>query len=82
MVRHEITDTIGIDIGAMIIVHRGDKQNLQQLLGAPETALPLHTGEQLDFLMMRNFIMQNITKQIFCFVTVLSYVTVSVKNER
>ena len=82
MVRNKIIDPIGIDIGAMIIVHRGDKQDLQQLLGAPKTALPLHTGEQLDLLMMRNSILKNITKQTFCFFTVLSYVTMSVKNEK
>ena len=74
-------NTIGIDIEAMIIVHCGDKQNLQWLLGAPKTTLPLHTGEQLDLLMMRNSIMKNITKQIFCFVTI-PYVTVLVKNEK
>src|ERR1700720_1255004 len=31
MVRNEIVDTIGINVEAMIIVHRGDKQNLQWL---------------------------------------------------
>ena len=82
MVRNEIVDTIRIDVEAMIIIHRGDKQNLQWLLGDPETVLPLYTGEQLDLLMMRNFIIRNITKQIFCFITILSYVTVSVKNEK
>ena len=66
----------------MIIVHRGDKQNFQWLLRDPETVLPLYTGEQLNLLMMRNSIMRNTTKQIFCFVTILSYVTVSVKNEK
>ena len=82
MVRNKIVDTIRIDIEAMLIIHRGDKQNLQWLLGDPETVLPLYTGDQLDLLMMRNSIMMNIMKQIFCFITVLSYVTVSVKNEK
>ena len=82
MVENEIIDPIGIDTGAMIIVHRGDKQNLQWFLGDPETTLPLYTKEQLDLLMMRNSITKNIIKQIFCFITVYSYVTVSVKNEK
>ena len=82
MVRNEIIDPIRIDIGAMIIVHHGDKQDLQWLLGDPEIVLPLCTGEQLDLLMMRNSIMRNITKQIFCFIAVLAYMTMSVKNEK
>ena len=45
MVRNKIVNTIGVDIEAMIIVHRGDKQNLQWLLRDPETVLPLlHRG--------------------------------------
>src|ERR1700720_3261426 len=59
----------------------GDKPNLQWFPGDPETTLPLYTEEQLDLLMMRNAITKNITKQTFCFITILSYVTVSVKNE-
>src|ERR1700720_254616 len=73
MVKNEIIDPIGIDTGAMIIVHRGDKQNLQWFLRDPETTLPLYTEEQLDLPMMRNSIMRNIMKQTFCFITVLTY---------
>ena len=82
MVKNKIIDPIGIDTGVMIIVHHGDKQNLQWFPGNPETTIPLYTEEPLDLLMMRNSIMKNITKQIFCFITVLSYVTMSVKNEK
>ena len=82
MVKNKIIDPIRINTGAMIIVHCGDKQNVQWFPGDPETTLPLYTEEQLDLLMMRNLIMKNIMKQIFCFVAVFSYVTVSVKNEK
>ena len=82
MVRNEIVDAIRIDVEAMIIIHREDKQNLQWLLGDPEAFLPLYTREQLDPLMMRNLAMKNIMKQTFCFVIVPSYVTVLVRNER
>ena len=82
MVRNEIVDTIRIDVEAMIIIHHGDKQNLQWLLRDPEAILPLYTGKQLDLLMMRNSITKNITKQTFCFITILSYVMVLVRNEK
>ena len=82
MVENEIINPIGIDTGVMIIVHRGDKQNLQWFPRDPETTLPLYTEEPLDLLMMRNSTMKSIMKQTFCFVIVPSYVTVSVKNER
>ena len=82
MVENEIVNPIRIDTGMMTIIHHGDKQNRQWLLGDPETILPLYPGEQFDLLMMRNLIMKNITKQTFCFVTVLSYMTVSVKNKK
>ena len=82
MVENKIIDLIGIDTEVMIIVHRGDKQNLQWFLRDPETTLPLYTEEQLDLLMMRNLIMKNTMKQTFCFITVLSYMTVWVKNEK
>ena len=43
MVENEIIDPIGIDTGAMIIVHHGDKQNLQWFPRDPKTTLPLDT---------------------------------------
>ena len=82
MVENEIIDPIRIDTGAMIIIHCTGKQNLQWFPRDPETTLPLYTEKQLNLLMMRNWIMKNIMKQIFCFVTVLSYMTVLVKNEK
>ena len=82
MVMNEIVNTIGIDIGAMIIVHCGDKQNLQWFSRDPETTIPLYTEEPLDLLTMRNSIMKNTTKQTFCYVSILSYVTVSVRNDK
>src|SRR3984957_323908 len=54
MVENKIIDLIGIDTEGMIIVHRGDKQNLQWFPGDPKTTLPLYPEEQLDLLMMRN----------------------------
>ena len=82
MVENEIINPIGIDIGVMTIVHHGDKQNFQWFSGDPETTIPLYTEELLDLLMMRNSIMKNTTKQTICFVTILSYMIVSVRNEK
>ena len=82
MVENEIIDPIGIDTGVMIIIHHGDKQNLQWFPGNPETTIPLYTEEPLDLLTMRNSTMKNITKQTFCFIIVPSYVTMLVRNER
>src|ERR1700723_109466 len=82
MVENEIIDPIGIDTGVMIIVHHGDKQNLQWFSRDPETTIPLYTEEPLDLLTMRNSTMKNITKQTFCFVMGPSYMTMLVRNER
>ena len=82
MVKNGIVDPIGINTGMMTIIHHGDKQNLQWFSRDPETIIPLYTEEPLDLLMMRNLTMKSIMKQTFCFVIVLSYVTMLVRNER